>query len=229
MCATSTQKLDSGTMTPDVYLASSSPRRKELLAQLRVRFAVINPLVDESRLADEPAEHYVARVALDKARAGRRILFNDEPPIQIPVIGADTCIVIDDEPVGKPADKQHFLWLIAKLSGTTHRVYTAVAIAGNPVSGITSLSEPVTSPSREKCLVSCTSVQFREISPQEREWYWQCGEPQDKAGGYAIQGLAAAFVKNIQGSFSGVVGLPLFETAQLLNDFGINILHAVRE
>jgi septum formation protein len=183
-------------MTPDIYLASSSPRRKELLSQLGVHFAVVHPHVDESRLVDESAEHYVVRLARDDL-------------------------------IGKPKNKSHFLQLMERLSGNVHKVYSAVAAVGNDVSKPLA-SERFEGSVKEKCLVSCTSVQFRDISVGEREWYWQSGEPLDKAGGYAIQGLAAAFVQSIHGSYSGVVGLPLFETAQLLNDFGINIFHDVR-
>lgn len=214
------------TMSPDVYLASSSPRRKELLAQLGVQFAVVHPQVDESRRAGEPAEHYVARLALDKARTGLRTVLDDTSVTPKPVIGADTCIVIDDELIGKPNDKQHFLNIMERLSGNSHQVYTAVAMAGYPVAMPVPTSVPpgVDGSLRERCLVSCTAVEFREIFMQERDWYWRSGEPQDKAGGYAIQGLAAAFVKRIQGSYSAVVGLPLFETAQLLTEFGLNPL-----
>lgn len=216
-------------MTPEVYLASSSPRRKELLGQLGLQFSVIHPQVDERRSALELPEHYVARLAMDKARTGQQLLLDDKASIQKLVIGADTCIVIGDEVVCKPNNKQHFLQLMAKLSGNTHQVYSAVAIACNTIaSNSVSINKPLPkfleNSSQEKCLVNCTSVQFREISLQEREWYWQTGEPLDKAGGYAIQGLAAVFIKNINGSYSGVVGLPLFETVELLSDFGINIL-----
>jgi len=215
-------------MTPDVYLASSSPRRKELLAQIGVRFVVIHPCVDERRLADEPPEGYVARLAMDKARTGLRMVLDGTSLVRKPVIGADTCIAIGDDLIGKPTDRQHYLALMARLSGNTHQVYTAVAVAG--YAGTLDHPSPdhlenKTTKTKERCLISCTSVQFREISVQEREWYWQTGEPRDKAGGYAIQGLAATFVQSIHGSYSGVVGLPLFETAQLLIDFGMNPLH----
>jgi septum formation protein len=214
-------------MTPDVYLASSSPRRKELLAQLGVQFAVIVPQVDETRLALEPPEHYVGRLAVAKARAGRQLLQDGSSLTVKPVIGADTCVVVADDLVGKPKNKAHFMHLMEQLSGATHQVYSAVAIAGGlDNTRNTQLTDDTHSGPKpdtlEKCLVSCTSVQFRRTSLLEREWYWRSGEPQDKAGGYAIQGLAAAFVKNITGSYSAVVGLPLFETAQLLNEFGIN-------
>lgn len=214
-------------MIPDVYLASSSPRRKELLAQLGVRFAVVHPHVDESFLADETAEYYVARLALDKARRGLQIAREAPSSIDKPVIGADTCIVVGDVLVGKPKNRQHYLQLMAQLSGNRHKVYSAVAIAGRPISPCHPSPNSRADGVGEKCLVSSTTVRFREISIQEREWYWLSGEPKDKAGGYAIQGLAAAFVESIEGSYSAVVGLPLFETAQLLAEFGINPLHGI--
>jgi septum formation protein len=117
-------------MTPDVYLASSSPRRKELLAQLGVQFAVIVPQVDETRLALEQPEHYVGRLAVAKARAGRQLLQDGSSLTVKPVIGADTCVVVADDLVGKPKNKAHFMHLMEQLSGATHQVYSAVAIAG---------------------------------------------------------------------------------------------------
>ena len=201
-------------MTPEVYLASSSPRRRELLAQLGVCFEVIQPNVDERALAGESAEEFVTRLAMEKARAGWRLVQQQSKP-QRPVIGADTCIVLLDELVGKPNDKPHYEQVMNKLSGATHQVYSAVAIAG---------SASLMSTVEEKYRLSRSSVEFRDISEQEREIYWQSGEPADKAGGYAIQGLAAAFVKNIQGSYSGIVGLPLYETAELLLEFGVSVV-----
>lgn len=200
-------------MTPEVYLASSSPRRRELLAQLNVRFEVVHPHVDEDVQAGESPQQYVVRLALEKARAGWQLLQRQAKPLRL-VIGADTCIVCAGEVMGKPSDKEHFDLLFQKLSGAVHQVYSAVAVVGkHPAHD----AFPY-----ERYRISKSRVEFRQISAQERETYWQTGEPADKAGGYAIQGLAAAFVKNLNGSYSGVVGLPLFETAQLLGEFGIN-------
>ena len=201
-------------MTPETYLASSSPRRRELLAQLGVRFDVLHPHVDESALVGESAEQYVVRLALEKARAGCRMVQRPGKPIR-PVIGADTCIVWGDELMGKPSGKAHYHQLMEKLSGTEHQVYSAVAVAGYDSTAMCLL---------ERHRLSRSSVEFRQISVQEREDYWRSGEPADKAGGYAIQGLAAVFVRNIHGSYSGIVGLPLFETAQLLGEFGIHVV-----
>jgi septum formation protein len=206
-------------MIPEVYLASSSPRRQELLAQLGLRFEVLHPNVDETAMEGETAGQYVIRLALEKARAGWQLL---PPPAnnRSLVIGADTCIVFADELIGKPNDKLQYERIMKRLSGATHQVYSAVAVAGYDAG---SGADP-----QVKYRISRSGVEFREISEQEREAHWQSGEPADKAGGYAIQGLAAAFVKNINGSYSGIVGLPLFETAELLKEFGINISRRVQ-
>ena len=207
-------------MTPEVYLASSSPRRRELLAQLGVRFAVIHPHVDERYVAGESPGQYVARLALAKAHAGRQLL-QQQSKAHIPVIGADTCVVVGEQLIGKPNDKSHYDQLLKKLSGATHQVYSAVAIAGDAHLSLAT-SSPIESEKNHR--ISCSTVTFRKITDLEREIYWQSGEPLDKAGGYAIQGLAAAFVTNISGSYSGIVGLPLFETAQLLKQVGIEVV-----
>jgi len=202
-------------MIPQVYLASSSPRRQELLAQFGLQFEVLHPNVDETAIVGEAAGQYVIRLALEKARAGWQLLSTQTNDRSL-VIGADTCIVFADELIGKPNDKLHYEHIMKRLSGATHQVYSAVAMAGyDPCSG----ADP-----EVKYRISRSGVEFREISAQERDAHWQSGEPAGKAGGYAIQGLAAAFVKNINGSYSGIVGLPLFETAELLKEFGINIL-----
>jgi septum formation protein len=202
-------------MIPEVYLASSSPRRRELLAQLGVAFEIVQPDVDEVVIAGESPDDYVVRLALEKARAGWQLLRQTAQP-QRPVIGADTCIVCGTQLMGKPEDRVHFNRLFDKLSGTTHYVYSAVAVTGSDGSEGSKLTE------RYRINRSC--VEFREVPQQERDVYWQTGEPADKAGGYAIQGMAAAFVKNLNGSYSGVVGLPLFETAELLKEFGIDVV-----
>jgi septum formation protein len=202
-------------MTPEVYLASSSPRRGALLTQLGLNFEVIRPDVDEGIMAGETPERYVIRLALEKARAGWQWLQQQRKPRR-PVIGADTCIVCGEQLMGKPKDKTDFNRLFAQLSGNTHEVYSAVAVAGIVPGGTTNPDELYR--------VNISRVQFRSISQQERDTYWQTGEPADKAGGYAIQGLAAGFVQNLNGSYSAVVGLPLFETAELLEAFGIYIV-----
>ena len=186
-----------------IYLASQSQRRRELLMQIGVDFEVIEVDVDERRLPNEPAEAYVARLALDKSRAGRSIM---PPGRQLPVLGADTIVVAAGEILGKPRDSASANAMLQLLSGRTHQVMTAVALD-------------------DAVHVSTSNVTFRTLTAGECAAYWQSGEPADKAGGYAIQGLAAVFISRIEGSYSGVVGLPLFETAELLQESGINIIH----
>lgn len=194
------------TGTPDIYLASTSPRRRELLARIGVHFEALRIDVVEDVLPDEAPETYVLRLALAKARAGRAAL--EHRPAR-PVLGADTCIAVDGMILGKPRDRGHGLAMLARLSGREHRVLSAVAVAGE---------------GGEATRLSVSHVHFRDIDPAEAERYWATGEPADKAGGYAIQGLGALFVRHLEGSYSGVMGLPLFETAELLTDFGIGLI-----
>jgi len=200
--------------SPHLYLASLSPRRHQLLAQLGVDFAVIKLEIDESQYEQECVEKYVVRLALEKARAGYSSAGRLE---DIPVLAADTTVFIDGEMLGKPRDQQHGLAMLEQLSGRTHQVYTGVALVASVLEG----NQRVT---KEQSCACVTNVSFREITEFERAAYWQTGEPQDKAGAYAIQGLAAAFVEHIEGSYSGVMGLPLFETTNLLNRFGVMLM-----
>lgn len=197
--------------SPHLLLASSSPRRKELLAQLGVRFEVIHPEIDECQHPAEPARDYVARMALEKARAGQALWPATD---ELPVLGSDTSVVVDGQVLGKPRDKAHALAMLAKLSGRSHQVLSAVAMVGRDKLG------------QDKALVRINEsrVSFRAISPTEAEAYWHSGEPAGKAGAYAIQGLGAIFVQQLEGSFSAVMGLPLFETAELLQAFGLEVL-----
>lgn len=181
---------------PDIVLASSSPRRRELLAQLGVRFSLVSTDIDETPLAGEAATDYVQRLALQKARAGLARSNSD-----LPVLGADTVVVADGEILGKPADFAQFERTMQLLSGRCHQVMTAIAL----VNSVRQLQQLV-----------CTEVCFRRLNAAEISAYWHSGEPQDKAGGYGIQGLAAKFVQRINGSYTAVVGLPLCETEQLL-------------
>jgi len=190
--------------TFDLYLASASPRRRELLAQIGVRYRLLNVSLSEARLDNESPEDYVRRVALDKARAGRGLLPNEE---RRPVLGADTVVVIDDEVLGKPRDRREALGMLQRLSGREHRVLSGVALID----------------STERCELNCSRVTFRDLTRAECERYWQTGECQDKAGAYAIQGYAAVFIRELQGSYSGVMGLPLYETAQLLQQAGMKM------
>ena len=186
-----------------LYLASRSPRRRELLDQLGLTHALVAADVDETPLPGEEPKDYVQRMALAKAQAGRQNLSQDLSQNlnrSLPVLGADTAVVCDDQILGKPVDADDALAMLRLLSGREHRVLTAIALLGT----------------RQQTAVSETLVRFREITPAEAAAYWASGEPQDKAGAYAIQGRGAAFVEHISGSYSGVVGLPLFETAALL-------------
>ena len=183
---------------PVLVLASASPRRRELLWQIGVPHRVAIADVDERARRGEPVGECVQRLALAKAMKVW--------PAELPVLGADTAVVLDGTMLGKPRDRQSALAMLARLSGRTHRVLTAVAL--------------VTGKDRQLRL-SESEVQFRELSPEECERYWQSGEPLDKAGAYAIQGLAATFISRVQGSYTGVMGLPLFETAELLDAAGV--------
>ncbi|SDP17902.1 Maf family protein [Pseudomonas jinjuensis] len=188
---------------PQLYLASSSPRRRELLAQIAVPFHGVPANIDETPLPAESPEAYVERLARNKAQAGLNMLAQRA---DVCVLGADTAVVLDGRILGKPLDRDDALAMLRQLSGREHQVLTAVALAD-----------------RQRCEARVVSsrVQFRAISDAEAEAYWATGEPQDKAGGYAIQGLAAIFVSRVEGSYSAVVGLPLCETAELLADFSI--------
>lgn len=186
--------------SPQIMLASASPRRRELLDQIGVRYLVRPVEIDE---APEPGEHpekYVVRVAFDKADRARQ-----DDISGLPILAADTAVVLDGMIMGKPATEADAISMLMHLSGRKHQVYSAVSLWGN----------------EHWQVLSVTDVVFRELTRKEILSYWQTGEPADKAGAYAIQGLGAVFVENISGSFSGVVGLPLFETAGLLTKAGI--------
>ncbi|MEE9101423.1 Maf family protein [Pseudomonas nitroreducens] len=186
-----------------LYLASSSPRRRELLTQIGLPFHIVPASVDETPQAGESAVAYVERLAREKALAGLHFLAQRA---DVCVLGADTAVVLDGRILGKPADRAEALGMLQALSGREHEVLTAVAVAN-----------------RDRCEARVVSsrVTFRSVSMEEAERYWDTGEPHDKAGGYAIQGLAAVFVSRVEGSYSAVVGLPLCETAALLADFSI--------
>jgi septum formation protein len=181
-------------------LASVSPRRRELLVQIGVPHVVTGAHIDESALASELPRAYVQRMARTKAQA----VWERDP--SLPVLAADTTVVLDGIIFGKPRDRDDALRMLATLSGRTHEVLTAVALATRD--GVTlRLSE--------------SRVTFRELTPAECAAYWDTGEPRDKAGAYAVQGFAAVFIESLAGSYSGVMGLPLFETAQLLQAAGV--------
>jgi septum formation protein len=194
-----------------VYLASGSPRRRELLQQIGVSFRVVGTAVDEAVQPAETAPAYVVRLAAAKAEAGWTRSRGAHPA---PVLAADTAVVLDGKILGKPADRQDAESMLRQLSGRTHEVLTAVAL--RTAGGLQSR-------------ISRSEVTFRAIPADEARGYWETGEPCDKAGAYAIQGRAAIFVADLRGSFSGVMGLPLFETAELLHEAGVSLWHAQRQ
>ncbi len=189
-----------------IYLASASPRRRELLRQIGVSYRLLPVAVDETPLPEEIPAAYVARLAQAKAQTGLQILGRRKP---YPVLGADTAVVIDGVILGKPNHRQEGLAMLALLSGREHQVLSAVALA---------------TATRDRVTVQESRVRFRQLTVAECEAYWNSGEPLDKAGGYAIQGRAAAFIAELHGSYSGVMGLPLFETAELLRQFDIAVI-----
>ena len=181
--------------TPRLCLASMSPRRRELLHQIGVSHSVRAPHIDEAVLAGEAAADYVVRMARTKALAG------GAPGQDLPVLAADTIVVIDGLILGKPAGAAEGVAMLERLSGRSHEVLTAVALASGA----------------QLTLQTSTSVvRFRALTRAECIAYWDTGEPHDKAGAYAVQGRGAVFIEHLSGSYSGVMGLPLYETAQLL-------------
>lgn len=185
-----------------LYLASSSPRRSELLQQIGVPFTLCIAPVDETPFAGELPSDYVQRLALAKAQAALASL----PEGDAVVLGADTAVVLGHQILGKPLDRDDALATLRSLSCREHQVLSAVAVV---------------SAQRSDVRVVSTAVTFRALSDAEIEAYWATGEPCDKAGSYGIQGLAGVFVTQLQGSYSAVVGLPLCETAELLDSFDV--------
>jgi septum formation protein len=188
---------------PQIILASASPRRRELLNQIHVRHLVQTADIDETPFSTESPETYVQRLALEKALACRQ-KFNPT----LPILAADTTVVLGNQIMGKPQNEADAFQMLNQLSGNTHHVFTAIALLGN----------------KQNVVMSKTEVTFKILSENEIHAYWQSGEPLDKAGSYAIQGKGSLFIERINGSFSGVMGLPLFETAQLLALEGIELL-----
>lgn len=213
------------THPPLFYLASQSPRRVELLQQLGFCFEKLCIDIDEQRNPGELPGPFVSRLANEKALAGYACL-NDKRRLNSAdgssnvdlnlassvILAADTVVVIDDTILGKPADRAQAEQMLMALSDKTHSVYTGVAV----------LSEAADAPSYTmQTIVSKTEVRFRTISASEVKWYWDSGEPADKAGAYGIQGLGAIFVQSINGSYTGVVGLPVYESCELLKNVGL--------
>ena len=186
-----------------LYLASQSPRRRELLQQLGVPYVPLDVEVPERRAAGESPPDYVSRVARDKAQAGLATLADTDGAV---VLGSDTEVVLDDEVFGKPADAEQAAALLRRLSGRSHAVISAVW-------GL--------SATQARCELCTSKVRFAALDEATIAAYVATGEPFGKAGAYAIQGRGAMLVEHLEGSYSGVMGLPLFETARLLRGFGI--------
>ncbi len=181
--------------SPKLILASSSPRRRELLEQIGCDFSPLSVDIDERPFEGESPSAFVTRMAAEKSQAGRLKSGQEQA-----VLGADTIVVLEGEIMGKPTDERHAAEMLARLSGRTHEVLSAISLRSNS----------------HQQVLSANQVTFREITESEMHDYWLSGEPKDKAGGYGIQGLGAIFIKHLEGSYSGVMGLPLFETALLL-------------
>ncbi len=193
-------------MPRQLILASASPRRQELLRQINI-IPIVHPVdLDETPLPNEQPLAYVERIAAEKSSLCVAILGDELSAL--PVLAADTAVILDNNIMGKPKGKQDAIAMLTRLSGRTHQVYTAISLRGKQHWQAVSISE----------------VTFRAISKAEISTYWQTGEPTDKAGAYAIQGMGGIFVSSIKGSFSGIVGLPLFETTELLAKAGIHPL-----
>lgn len=188
----------------NLVLASASPRRAELLRQLNLDFTTISTDVDESVLTGESVEAYVQRVTHLKATAASTVCASNDV-----IISADTTVSIEKHILGKPQNKDECINMLMKLSARQHRVLTALIVSQGQ---------------RLMEKLSITEVLFRNITLQEADHYWQSGEPQGKAGAYAIQGLGAMFVAKITGSYTGVMGMPLFELSQLLKEFNVQVL-----
>jgi len=195
---------ESTPLAPVIHLASASPRRCDILVSLGIPFSAAGVDIDEAQRQEESPQAMVMRLACEKARAAAAAMSE-----ALPVLGADTIVVLDGEVFGKPASKEQSLRMLQALSGRSHQVLTAVALHADRSVATAQ---------------STTTVTFRDIDPDEARLYWQSGEPAGKAGSYAIQGVGGAFVSHLDGSYSGVVGLPVYETTQLLAGIGINVL-----
>jgi len=190
------------------YLASRSPRRRALLEAVGLKFSVLAPGVEESAAAGEAPEETVARLAREKAAAGR-LLVERRSLAKHPVLAADTEVVVDGATLGKPVSMEHAMEMLARLSGRTHQVLTSVVLCSD---------------NEALQRTSITDVTMMDLTRSQMERYWNTGEPRDKAGGYAIQGIGGGFVSRLDGSYSGVMGLPAFETRELLARAGIDWL-----
>jgi len=196
------QQEQSSTLRPVLRLASASPRRRQLLELIGVPHVVTPADIDETPRAAEPADHYVKRLALEKAEA---VWARHQ---DLPVLAADTTVVVDDEILAKPESEAEAHAMLGKLSGRAHLVHTGVAVRSLRGAQVG---------------ISTTTVEFAVLNAAQIHAYWASGEPQGKAGAYAIQGLGAVFVSNVSGSYTGVMGLPLFETAAMLSTHGVPV------
>lgn len=195
-------------MTLKIYLASRSPRRGELLRQIGVDFDVLPSDVDESVHPGEAPEHYVLRLAREKAETCLRRIALDRLPA-MPILAADTTVCADGEILGKPENKEEACAMLRRMSDRWHSVHTGIALAWDD---------------KVEVAISSTQVEMAPLTEAEIAAYIASGEPHDKAGSYGIQGLAGAFIRRIEGSFTGVMGLPVYEAAQLLKKAGLHVL-----
>jgi septum formation protein len=189
-------------MTPTLILASASPRRHQLLTQIGVPHRIVPARIAEQQQPGEQSEACVERLAVQKAR-----WVWEQSDKALPVLGADTAVVIGERMLGKPRHRDEALAMLAQLSGRTHQVLSGIAL--------------IAADGAVQTRLSISQVRFREVAEAEAAAYWESGEMQDKAGGYAIQGRGAVFVTELRGSYSGVMGLPLLETAELLRAAGV--------
>ena len=206
--------------SPQLYVASQSPRRRTLIEQLGISYAPLDIEIDEQARQGETPQEYVMRMAIEKARKGR-LTADDQ---RVPVLGADTCIVFNHQIIGKIENREAGIALLKQLSSHRHTVLTGIALVGPEIESDTDSGEKHSEkngPEKELVRLNKSTVTFRAISDEECDRYWDSGEPLGKAGGYAIQGMAAAFIKKLEGSYSGVMGLPLCELTELMQEFGI--------
>ncbi len=191
-----------------LYLASASPRRQELLRQVGIAFTTLFPDIPEHRRGQESPAEYVQRLAAEKARFAARLLDTRRLPPG-PVLGADTAVVVDGDILGKPRDRNAGVAMLRRLAGRTHEVLTGLCVIHQD---------------EAHRALSVSKVTLAALTETEISRYWETGEPLDKAGAYAIQGQAAAFISRLEGSYSGVVGLPLYELMQILRKMGMQPL-----
>lgn len=216
--STSMNDTQCDSLSVNFYLASQSPRRALLLKQLGLDFKVLDTDIDESLVVPEEPGDYVSRMAQEKSLQGLKCLDQSNSPVKhATVLGADTVIVFNQQVLGKPINAADAKEMLLALSGHSHDVLTGIWLCQRQFDGSM----------RQEGIISQTKVTFRAITEDEIEWYWQTGEPKDKAAGYAIQGKGAIFIEHISGSYSGVMGLPLYETAQLMARFGFPLTKGI--